>query len=329
MLQTIQEIAAAWQIDEPKFKELGLLVSSYIKKNITEFEILPEISFRTKDLLSIIKKIKKKQREKEYSYLSLNDKLGLRIICLFQEDMNKVDSFVKDNFSIIKAEYKQNELNYDKLDYISNHYDLSIKESLPYFSKYKNYKDLIFELQVRTLNQHAWSNAAHSLVYKQEAEISPVLKRKIYRLLSLYEIADDEFSSVNKTLLELPDNKVYTLIRKLESKIYRFAQVDYDRETSLYTLRILLSYFNEQEIAVMTNELDGFIESNEAKIRGIFEENRTRFFEMPVLTQPEVFVIWYAIEKYLFSIEDNWQNDFDKADLQQIALLWGTNIDYD
>src|SRR6185503_6682521 len=306
MSETIQEIADAWQTDEPKFKELGFLIYSYLKNNITEFEILPEISFRTKDLLSIIKKIKKKQREKEYNYFSLNDKLGLRVICLFQEDMNKVDSFIKNNFLVVKAEYKQNELNYDKLDYISNHYDLSIKDSLLYFSKHKKYKDLVFELQVRTLNQHAWSNAAHSLVYKQEADISPVLKRKIYRLLSLYEIADDEFSSVNKTLLELPDNKVYTLIRKLESKIYRFAQVDYDRETSLYTLRILLKYFNEQEINTITNEIEGFIASNVVKIRRIFQENKKRYFEIPILTQPEVFVIWYALEKYYFSIEDNW-----------------------
>jgi len=329
MSQTVQEIAAAWGKEEPEYKKLGEVISSFIKSHITELEILPEVSYRTKDLLSIIKKIRKKQREKEYNFSSINDKLGLRIICLFQEDMNTVDSFIKNNFQVKKAEYKQEELNYNKLDYISNHYDLSIDSSHLYFSKHKQYSDLIFELQVRTLNQHAWSNAAHSLAYKQEADISPVLKRKIYRLLSLYEIADDEFSSVNKTLLNLPDNKVYTIIRKLESKIYKFAQVDYDRDTSLYTIRILLSYFTVDEVDSIISGLDEFIVANEQKIRRIFDENRNRYFEMPILTQPEVFLIWHALEKYFFSIEDNWGNNFEISDLQQLSNLWGLNSNYD
>lgn len=323
----IKQIAGLWENDEPQFIELGSVVAAFIRNEITTFEILPEISYRTKELLSIIKKIKKKQREKDYNYFSLNDKLGIRIICSFKEDMEKVDAFLQKYFIIKKAEYKSDTLDFDRLDYISNHYDASIKTEIRKFAKYNRYKDMVFEIQVRTLNQHAWSNTAHTLSYKQEAEISPILKRRIYRLLSLYELADDEFSAVNKALIENPDNFVYSLLRKLESKIYKFAQVDYDRETSLYTLRILLNYFTDEEKVVISSEIEQFISSNEHKIQNIFDENRSRFFEIPFLTQPEVFLVWYGLEKYFFSIEDNWQNDFDKTELEQIATLWGKTID--
>lgn len=323
----IKQIAEAWKVDEPKFKELGGLVSTFLKSTITECEILPEISYRPKDLLSIVKKIKKKLREKEYSYSHLNDKLGVRIICTFQGEMETIDTYLHKYFDIKKVERKKDTLDVKTLDYISNHYDACIKPSIKQFSKHIHLQDLVFEIQVRTLNQHAWANTAHSLSYKQEADIPSSLMRKVYRLLSLYEIADDEFSAVNKALIEHPDNLVYTMLKKLESKFYKYAQVDYDREISLYTIRIILSYLNEQEIQVAFKDVETYIKANENKIQRIFTQNSQRYFEIPLLTQPEIFLLWFCLEKFTYSITDNWDNNFDRDELEQITTLWGKTID--
>ena len=322
----IKQISDSWKEDEPKYSELGKLVFSFLKSTITECEILPEISYRTKELLSIVKKIKKKLREKNYSYSQLNDKLGIRIICTFQSEMEIIDNYLLKYFDIIKVERKRDSIDAKTLDYISNHYDARINTNIRQFKKYSYLKDLVFEIQVRTLNQHVWANTAHSLSYKQEAGISPFLVRKIYRLLSLYEIADDEFSAVNKALIEHPDNGVYTLLRKLESKIYKYAQVDYDRETSLYTIRIILSYLSGSQIQTSSKEIEKFIKENKLKIQRIFDENKCRYFEIPFLTQPEIFLIWFCLDKFPFSITDNWSNDFDRFDLEQIITLWGKQI---
>lgn len=323
----IKSIANSWEIDQPKFEELGALVSSFIKSTITEYEILPEISYRTKELLSIIKKIKKKLREKEYSYNDLNDKLGVRIICTFNEEMQKIDNYLYKYFEIKKVERKKEALDFKTLDYISNHYDALIKLTTKKFAKFSHLKDLVFEIQVRTLNQHAWSNAAHSLSYKQEADFPPSLKRKIYRLLSLYEIADDEFEAVNKALIESPDNNVYKLLRKLESKTYKYAQVDYDRESSLFTIDIILDFLSKEEIQTVFREIDSFIQAHDKKIQQIFDENRKRFPELFFITQPEVFFIWFCLEKFPYSIEDKWNSIFQDFNLEPIKTLWGTQID--
>lgn len=326
----IKPIAEAWKVDESKYKELGGLVSAFLKSTITECEILPEISFRPKELLSIVKKIKKKRLEKgreNYSYDDLNDKLGVRIICAFQEEMNTIDIYLNKYFEVKKVEKKKEKLDIKTLDYISNHYDASIKTSVKQFSKHSHLKDLVFEIQVRTLNQHAWANSAHSLSYKQEADIPPSLMRKVYRLLSLYEIADDEFSAVNKALIEHPDNSVYAMLKKLESKFYKYAQVDYDREISLYTLRILLRYLSNEELQTVFKDIETFINSNEEKIQRIFSENSYRYFEIPILTQPEIFLIWFCLEKFPYSITDNWAEDFDRDELEQITTLWGNIIE--
>lgn len=326
-MTTVQEIVDLWNEEQPKYQNLGKVVSNFIKDKITEYELLPEIQYRTKDLLSIIKKVKKKQSQKEYSYHRLNDKLGIRIICAFQEEMKIIDEFLQTFFVIKTAEYKQENLDFDKLDYVSNHYDVQINLSINEFKKHSILEDYVFEIQVRTLNQHAWSNTAHSLSYKQEKDLPPILKRKIYRLLSLYELADDEFSSVNKTLKEYRENNSYTLLRKLEGKFYKYAKIDFDREISLSTNGILLSYYeNEADISQLINEIDSFIINNEEKIQRIYIENRNRFYEILFLTQPEIFIIWYMLQNNPFTLEDNWVNDFEEQDLVQIKTLWGNDL---
>ncbi|WP_026704422.1 RelA/SpoT domain-containing protein [Flavobacterium soli] len=326
-MNDVQEIVELWNKDKPKYESLGKLIFSFIQDKITDHEIIPEVHYRTKDLISIIKKVKKKKLEKEYTYNHLNDKLGIRIICKFQEEMEIIDTFLKANFNVINPEYKHEHLDFNKLDYISNHYDSKINCLIKEFKDSEEFKDLIFEIQVRTLNQHAWSNTSHSLSYKQEANMPPNLKRKVYRLLSLYELADDEFSSVNTALKDSENDLVYKLLRKLEGKFYKFAKFDFDRDTSLRSIKIILNYFDdENDKKDLIENIEKFISSHKEKITGIFDTYRGRFYEILLLTQPEVFIIWYMLTNTPFTIEDKWDNDFDIDDLEEIKTLWGNTL---
>jgi len=152
------------------------------------------------------------------------------------------------------------------------------------------------------------------------------LNRRIYRLLSLYEIADDEFSSVNNALINHPDNFVYKMLRRLEGKIYKYAQIDYDRVTSIKTLRIILSYLSTAERNIVFTGINKFIQMNNRKIKTIFQENKNRYHEISILTQPEIFLIWFCLEQFPYSITEPWDNDFDPNDLEEIKNLWGSEI---
>lgn len=326
MLVKVDNIVDLWKEDQPKYEELGKVVSTFIRNKITEFEILPEITYRTKDLISIIKKIQKKQKEKDYSFDSLNDKLGIRIICNFLEEMEKADKFLLQYFDIIKSEYKKDNLDFDKLDYISNHYDAKIKLENKEFSKIKHLNNLTFEIQVRTLNQHAWSNTAHILSYKQENGLPPKLKRRLYRLLSLYEIADDEFSALNQELKNIDnDSPIHILLKKIEGKFYKFAKISYDREISIKDLEILLNYFdNIEDRTALINNIEKFINDNETKIQRIYEDCSDDFYNNIFLTQPEIFVIWYMLKEHKHIIRESW--DFDEDDFNLIKNLWGSTL---
>src|SRR5690606_41196116 len=105
-MANVEEIVDLWNEEQPKYENLGKIVCAFIKDKITDYELLPEIQYRTKELLSIIKKVKKKQSQKEYSYHHLKDKLGIRIICSFQEEMKIIDEFLQKFFTIKEVEYK-------------------------------------------------------------------------------------------------------------------------------------------------------------------------------------------------------------------------------
>jgi ppGpp synthetase/RelA/SpoT-type nucleotidyltranferase len=322
----IKSIYEIWANEEPNYKKLGEMVVEFMKIGLSKYEILPDITYRTKELLSIIKKIKKKQKEEEYSYANLTDKLGVRVICPFLDDIDKVDKFITEGFKVHKIEKKKDKIDFNKLDYQSNHYDVSIKCSLAEFTEFVKFQDMIFEIQVRTLNQHAWSNSAHTLYYKQDIDMPDEMKRKIYRLLSIYEIADEEFAIVNKYMQEQPDNFIYTMLRKLEGKIYKYAKIDFDREMSIENMKILFTFFDEKGKMEINHNIENFIVENSEKIEIIFASYSSHFYEYPFLTQPEIFIVWFGLEKFEFSITDNWNEHFDDFELEQIKSIWGTKI---
>lgn len=322
----IQKTVKKWEKDEPQYSKLALTIFPILKNSLTDLEFLPEVSYRIKDLLSIIRKIKKKQRTGKYKYEDLTDKLGFRIICSFIDEMEAIDKFILSNFNVKKVDNKKELLEHNRLDYISNHYDVSIQTTNAKFKKALRFSHLVFEIQVKTINQHAWSSTSHALSYKQDAKLSEASKRRIFRLLSLYEIADDEFASVNNSLRNDKENIVYDLLKKTEGKIYKYGKVDFDREMSLHVLNILLTYFNKSEIAAIKKNIESFIASNEKKIQRIFADNRKRFHELTFITQPEIFIIWFALENFSFSIEDNWNNNFEQDELEEIKTLWGEQI---
>ena len=118
------KIALQWKEEEPKLKDLGEKVSSFLKDALYKKELHPEVSFRTKEIQSIIKKIQRKSREKTYTFDDLRDKLGVRVICPFLSDLDVVEEVITSSFVVRKIEKKKETIDFNRLDYQSNHYDL-------------------------------------------------------------------------------------------------------------------------------------------------------------------------------------------------------------
>ena len=140
--------------------------------------------------------------EKYNSLADITDILGLRIITYYTDDVDKAASLVERLFTVDweNSVDKRKLLETDSFGYLSLHYICSTTE-FPYR----------FEIQMRTLLQHAWANMDHDTGYKSGVEIPGRYMRSMSRMAGLLELVDEEFSRIR---VELSDyrRKVQSLV---------------------------------------------------------------------------------------------------------------------
>ncbi|MFC3194294.1 GTP pyrophosphokinase family protein [Marinicella sediminis] len=171
---------------------------------------LPKVLSRLKDRNECVKKFQRKyqtdleQKSTEYEIKNyLTDIIGIRVVCLYESNIETVVGKLKSNFCLIDETNKTKELHSedDKFGYKGQHLDLKLNNKRINLPEYKSLKDFPFEVQVRTIAQDAWSEIDHKLKYKKDLP-SP-LKRRVYNLAGLFELADREFDSLREETAKL------------------------------------------------------------------------------------------------------------------------------
>ena len=153
------------------------------------------IESRVKDIESVAEKIEKKG----YRFGSLDDVedlVGIRVIFLFQRDVEKFHEQISKSFVVSSSEDTEQRLGDSQFGYKSRHYTLRMPHSWEDVPSLRGLTGRAVEVQVRTLAQHIWAAASHKLQYKREESVPLPLKRSINRVSALLETVDLEFSRV-------------------------------------------------------------------------------------------------------------------------------------
>lgn len=187
-----------WYIGERHlFKKLANKVESIIFELLEENNLdIHAIHSRVKDIESSNKKASKKSYsnpEKE-----MHDLAGIRVITYVESDLEKVSEIIKKTFQIdLKNSInKKDELGTDKVGYQSVHYVAQLKQDRLKLPEYRKFKGLKFEIQIRTILQHAWAEIEHDRNYKFSGQLPPEIKRRFTVLAGSLELADREFNSI-------------------------------------------------------------------------------------------------------------------------------------
>jgi putative GTP pyrophosphokinase len=177
--------------EKEKYKKLAEYIVQLIQDDPSSpKESLHTIIYRIKDELRLIEKINRLNKELEAGVLSITDKnyparvgdlLGVRIICLRLSDIEKVESYLnllseEDILSFVKGPDQKrsfilpvspdDSIPYD-IDlrysgYSSIHYQIELGENS---DAPPGLKGLLFELQLRTILEEAWSEIDHKYRY--------------------------------------------------------------------------------------------------------------------------------------------------------------------
>ena len=140
--------------------------------------------------------LKGKLELKGHKYKTLadiTDIIGLRIITFYIDDVDKVASAV-DRLFVVDWENSVDKRKIHEIDsfgYLSLHYICS-RPDFPYR----------FEIQMRTVLQHAWANMNHDTGYKSGVEVPKRYLRNLSRLAGMLELVDEQFSLIRTELTD-------------------------------------------------------------------------------------------------------------------------------
>lgn len=201
MKQKPATILKTYKTDRPLYKGLGEVMHHLLKILIKDNVHTHQIVHRVKSLESLGNKLVRKN----YKYKNIKeitDILGIRIILFFEDDIHAVEDIIRKEFKVDEDNsMDKRSFDADRFGYRSLHYIVSLNEERLSLPEYKAYKDLKFEIQIRSILQHSWAEIEHDIGYKGVNEIPISAKRTFYRIAALLEQVDIEFVKLKKELI--------------------------------------------------------------------------------------------------------------------------------
>lgn len=320
---TIQEDMKKWELEEPLYEGLEKYIKFYLKDVLFTRGFAVSIETRVKDDYSLFKKlILRRHKKGSYSYEQMTDKLGIRIICRFKEEIPYVRKIVEEIFEPLHAENFYEKMEYYEQGYKGIHIDAKLKSTDPHFEKYK---ELIFEIQIRTLCDNVWAVIYHDIGYKPQMMASNQIKRNLHCLAGSLEVADYCFSDVNNSILQSSDLTPDFILNYLTRYFYQFFRTSYDIDYSIENIKFLITFLPFNSVDTFKTEIDLFIKEKEKILETVSRERRTTLSN-PLITQPEVILIFYLINKDKFVLLKRWEEHFCITYLDELSTWWGDPI---
>ncbi|MBI5288775.1 MAG: RelA/SpoT domain-containing protein [Chloroflexi bacterium] len=126
----------------------------------------------------------------------MQDLAGMRLILLFDRDIETVRQIVRGHFDVVREYDTQDRLNPDQFGYSAIQLVVMLRPEWLAVPTMSSLEGLRVEIQLRTVAQHLWAEASQVLQYKNEATVPPSILRSVYRVSALLEIVDLELERV-------------------------------------------------------------------------------------------------------------------------------------
>lgn len=218
----IQETENQFENLKSSYDSLGRNVIESLKILLQNEKIQTlSIYYRVKSSESFLEKITRKSYEKPFD--EIEDICGIRIICYYQTDIEKISNIINKEFNVSESEDKETTLDYNQFGYRSYHLIASVNSEWEKTPNFRGLSNLKCEIQIRTILMHAWAEIEHSLAYKTELQTPIKFRRKLHRISAKLEEADEQFEELKieskKYQIEVSEKVKKTTNDKLELNI--------------------------------------------------------------------------------------------------------------
>ena len=195
-IQLWREILSPYQlaVDELVVK-FNHIIKEYRSKG--QYSPIEQVQGRVKKISSILDKMHKKNLAIEEIEDEIDDIAGIRIMCQFVEDIDKVVEIIRHRMDMEIKQEKDYIKNYKESGYRSYHI-------IVYYDVYtlEGTKRIQAEIQIRTMAMNFWSTIEHSLQYKYNGNIPAHVKDRLYAASEAIVALDREMSSVRDEIID-------------------------------------------------------------------------------------------------------------------------------
>ena len=201
------------QIDQ--WKSTMFLYNSALKSINTKIDILnseflqlyhttpiEHVTSRLKSPQSIVKKLKKKNREVNVDNMVeyINDIAGIRIICSFMSDIYPIADMIAKQADITVLYVKDYIKNPKANGYKSYHMIVTI----PVYLSDRKIETKV-EIQIRTIAMEFWASLEHKIAYKFEGHAPEHIESELKACADMVHMLDAKMYSLNHEIAEYSD----------------------------------------------------------------------------------------------------------------------------
>jgi len=188
---TKTELKKTYDLNRASYEMVCTVGKTLVEKTLKEQKVdLFNVSSRVKSFESFYEKISRKKYKNPYK--EIEDICGLRIVCFYTSDLDRIDQIIHDTFRLGDFIDKAGQQDLDRFGYRANHYIVKLPELEDSFGL-QSFK---IEVQVRTILMHAWAHIQGKLEYKKTEHIPKEFKRKLHQLSAILELADGQFQTL-------------------------------------------------------------------------------------------------------------------------------------
>lgn len=180
-------------------KELTVKFNHIVKEHRESglYSPIEQVNGRVKTISSILEKAQKKNVPLDEIEEQIEDIAGIRIICQFVEDIDKVVELIKlRNDMEVKSE-KNYITNMKSSGYRSYHMIVYYQ-----IQTLKGPRKLQVEIQIRTLAMNFWATIEHSLQYKYKKNMPAHIKERLTAAADAIIVLDREMSLVRSEIMD-------------------------------------------------------------------------------------------------------------------------------
>ncbi len=168
-------------------------------RRLDQYSPIEFVTGRVKKISSIIDKAKKRGIPLNKVEEEIEDIAGIRIMCQFVEDIDKVVKLIRnrDGNDLKIVEERDYVKNIKKSGYRSYHIIIRYCVQTAFGER-----EILAEIQIRTLAMNFWATIEHSLNYKFEKNIPKNIEQRLKNAAEAAFILDKEMSQIRNEIMD-------------------------------------------------------------------------------------------------------------------------------